>query len=148
LSHTTPASAAQGELPLTNGNGALHVPREPATAPDAVSEEVKVTEREMADAFLRLVKRLSQEPPKPAPAAPKTPKKRLSRAKYDALIVKETAAPRSASAVLEAVKMAHPSAIKYPPRDLMRRIKIALLARRLNALGATVREVAALMANI
>jgi hypothetical protein len=58
--------------------------------------------------------------------------------------------PRKASyrAVLEAVKMAHPSAIKYPPRDLMRRIKIALLARRLNALGATVREVAALMANI
>jgi hypothetical protein len=135
-------------LPLTNGNGGLHVPHEPATAPDAMSEEVKLTEREMADALLRLVKRFSQEPPEPAPAAPKTRKKRLSRAKYDALIAKETTAPRSASAVLEAVKMAHPSAIKHPPRDLLRRIKIALLARRLNSLGATVREVAALMAVI
>jgi hypothetical protein len=144
MTHTGHVPVAQGALPLTNGNGTLQVPHEPAAAPDAVSEEVKLTEREMADTLLRLVKRFSQERPEPAP--PKTPRKRLSRAKYDALIAKETAAPRSASAVLDAVKAAHPSAIKHPPRDLMRRIKIALLARRLNALGATFREVAVLMA--
>jgi hypothetical protein len=146
MTFTRHVPAAQGELPFINGR--LHVADEPATAPNAGSEEVKLTEREVADALLRILKKLNQDPPEPAPAGPRAPKRRLSRAKYDALIARESAAPRSASAVLEAVKAAHPSAIKHPPRDLMRRIKIALLARRLNALGATVREVLSAMTNI
>jgi hypothetical protein len=84
------------------------------------------------------------------PAAPATPisaptskqpkKKRYSQARYGAAIVEEVVQQRSPDAILDAIEYRHPGIARRPPY-LMHDIRVAALARRLRALGASSTEV-------
>jgi hypothetical protein len=55
--------------------------------------------------------------------------------------------PRSVNAVIEALRHDNPGVALPRARDLIRRVKIALLARRLHALHATAADVIGLFAH-